>query len=119
MRTSTRDALFIAALRASETVALAARTPQAPQHPAEGAHHHRRVGLNTLPPEGGRLRARLKIAHRAACGRQCVQSHDRGPHDAHVLTAPKPRVRSEQLNAEGLKAGEMKPGTSALKTGSH
>jgi mono/diheme cytochrome c family protein len=40
MRTSLRDALFIVTLSALLSVALAARTPQDHQHPAEGAHHH-------------------------------------------------------------------------------
>ncbi len=41
MHTSIRDALLIATFSACFTVALAARTPQARQHPVEsGAHHH-------------------------------------------------------------------------------
>src|SRR5438128_333663 len=71
--------------------------------------------LNKLPPEGGRLRARLKVADRADGERYFVHSNDRGSHYAHVLTSPKLPIGSDQLKADRLKAGGIKPGTWALK----
>ena len=72
-------------------------------------------GFDRLPPKGGRFRARLKVANRAACERQFVHSYDRGPSYAHVLADSKNPYESDQLKADRLKAGGIKPGTWALK----
>ena len=108
MRTSIRDAVIIVAISACGTVALAARTPQAHQHPAEGgAHHHPQAAAlkNAVPSSAASI-----AAGQALYQKQCAGCHgDTGKGDGAMgeeLT-PKPSNLSDADWKHGSTDGEI------------
>ncbi len=67
--------------------------------------------LKKLPPEGGRLRARLKVATAPPASGSFFIGGTCGPASPTCSVSSKPPVRPDRLKADRLKGGGFRPGT--------
>jgi mono/diheme cytochrome c family protein len=108
MRTSIRDAVFIAVLSTCLSTALAARTQQAHDHPAEGgAHHHPQAAKikNPVAPSAASIAAGQVLYQR-----QCAGCHgDTGQGDGSMGDElnPKPSNLADADWKHGSTDGEI------------
>ena len=108
MPISIRHALFVVTLTACLSVALAARSPQDHQHPAEGgAHHHPAAAnlKNPVPPKAASVAAGQALYHK-----QCAGCHgDTGAGDGAMGEElnPKPSNLADADWKHGATDGEI------------